>query len=229
MAQPPHGPQGYGQPTPPGPGQQNAPGQWQQAPPGHGQQSPPAHGQQSPPAYGQQQAPPGYGQQQSPPGYGQQQSPPGYGQQAGPGYGQQPQPGQQPQQPVGQSQLIVNLRKPFGLLADQMVSPIVRINGHQATARWGQNFYPTHAGHHQIDCSSNYMWQFGPGSMTLDIPPGQSVEVHYTGPVVTFGSGRMGYEVQPRPGMVAWIVIISIPVALILLLIVVGIVSAIAG
>lgn len=159
--------------------------------------------------------PQGYGQQPPPPGYGQQQSYPG----------QQP----QQQQPTGQSQLIVTLRKPFGLLSEQLISPSVRINGHPATARWGQNFYPTHAGHHQIDCASTYMWQFGPQSMTVNIPPGQSVEVHYTGPVVTFGSGKMGYEEQPRPGFVAWILLISIPVAILLLLVIVGIVAAIAG
>ncbi len=189
--------------------------------------------------------PPGYGQPHQPypepSGYGQsgrpQPEPQGYPQ-PGQNYpaqqypAQQPaqqHPGQQPQQPVSQSQLVVNLRKPFGLLADQMVTPSVRINGHQATARWGQNFYPTHAGQHQIDCSSSYMWQFGPQSMTVDIPPGQSVEVHYSGPVVTFGSGKMGYEVQPRPGMVAWILIISIPVGILLLLVLVGIIGALTS
>ncbi|MFC7619549.1 hypothetical protein [Microlunatus sp. GCM10028923] len=126
---------------------------------------------------------------------------------------------------MGQSQLVVNLRKPFGLLADQMVSPVVNINGHPAPAKWGQNFYPTHAGQHQVACSSRYMWEFGPQTMAVDIPPGQSLEVHYTGPVITFGSGRMGFTEQPRPGMIAWILMITIPVAVILLLVIVGVIA----
>lgn len=189
---------------------------------------PPSYGHQDTPGHGQQQAAPGQGQQggyAQPSGYGQQN---GYAQH---GYGQQPYPApqQHQQQPVGQSQLVVNLRKPFGLLADQMVSPRIRINGHQAPARWGQNVFPTHSGHHRIDCASSYLWEYGHQSMDLDVPPGQSVEVHYTGPVMTFGSGKMGFTEQPRPGFVAWLVVISIPVLLLVIIVIAAIIGAMAG
>lgn len=158
--------------------------------------------------------------------------PPGYVQ---PGPGSQPVPQQHvspqpaPAHPPAQSQLVVNLRKPFGLLSDQMISPLIRINGYPAPARWGPNFFPTPAGPHQIVWSSRYLWEFGPQTMHLDIPPGQSVEVHYSGPMVTFGSGRMGFTEQPRPGFVVWIVLISIPVALLLILLIGVLVTALAG
>lgn len=184
------------------------------------------------PPYGQQ--PPGAPAPQGQPYFQNQPYPPQ------PSAPQQPYPPQQahpqqahPQQAhphqSGQTQLVLNLRKPFGLLSEQMITPSVRINGHPATAGWGRNVYPTHPGRHQIDCAQNYMWSFGAQSMTVDVPPGRSVEVHYTGPVVSFGAGRMGFEEQPRPGMVAFGLMIGIPVLLALLMFLAAIISAFAG
>jgi hypothetical protein len=140
---------------------------------------------------------------------------------------QQPQP-QNPyaQQAYPQGQLILNLRKPFGLWSSALISPVVKIDGYPADARWEQNSYPVPAGHRQIEVASNYLWQYGQATMGVDVTPGQAVEVHYSGPMMTMMSGKMGFSPQPRPGMLAFGLIISLPIVLILIFVFAAIVSA---
>jgi hypothetical protein len=140
---------------------------------------------------------------------------------------QQPQPTNPYAQPAyPQGQLILNLRKPFGLLSSSLISPIVKIDGYPATARWEQNSYPVPAGHRQIEVASNYLWQYGRATMGVDVPSGQAVEVHYSGPVMTFMGGKLGFTQQPRPGMLAFWLIIALPIVLVLIILLAAIISA---
>ncbi len=142
----------------------------------------------------------------------------------------QPYPTSQPSPyaPSGQGQLVVNLRKPFGLLSASIMSPNVKIDGYPAPARWEQNFYPVPAGRHQVQGSTNYLWEYGRAELGVDVAPGQSVEVHYSPPLLTFVGGRMGFEEQPRPGMLAFWIILAIPI-LILVLVIIGIAVSAMG
>lgn len=128
------------------------------------------------------------------------------------------QPYARPQQPpAGQGQLIVNFRKPFGLLASSITSPRLTIDGYPAPARWEQNAYPVTAGRHVVRGATSYLWEYGAAEQPVDIYPGQSIEVHYSGPMITFAAGRMGFEQQPRPGLVAFWVIMAIPILILVI------------
>jgi hypothetical protein len=115
---------------------------------------------------------------------------------------------------------VVELRKPFGMLSSSMISPVLSIDGYPAPARWEQNVFPVVAGQHIVQVASNYMWRYGAASLPVEIRPGQSVVVHYAGPVITFLSGRMGFEEQARPGMAVFWAILAVPVVLLVLLLV---------
>lgn len=125
--------------------------------------------------------------------------------------------GPPPQQPPT-GQLVLNLRKPFGLLSSSMISPVVTIDGYPAPACWEQNAFPVVAGQHTVQVASNYLWKYGAATLPVTIYPGQSVEVHYSGPLITFVGGRLGFEPQPRPGMVAFWGILALPIVLVVLI-----------
>ena len=137
--------------------------------------------------------------------------------------------GPPPQQPpgFGQSQLVLNLRKPFGAMG--MIAPVVTIDGYPAPAHWGANPFPTTPGQHRVRVASRYLWEYGAAEQPVDLAPGQSVEVHYSGPLLTFIGGRMGFTPQSRPGAVAFGLLLGIPLLVLVLAIVVGIVGAATG
>jgi hypothetical protein len=123
----------------------------------------------------------------------------------------------------GQSQLVVNIREPFGAMG--MISPLVTIDGHPAPAQWGPNAYPTTPGQHHVRVWARYLFEYGAAEQVVDLAPGQSVEVHYSAPVLTFIRGRIGPSPQPRPGMVALLAVLGGVVLLIVLIIVLAIVT----
>lgn len=132
-------------------------------------------------------------------------------------------PQQQSQQPYPPGQLVLIPRKPPGWLAASMMTPQVKIDGYPAPARWEPSVYPIVPGRHRIEASTTYMWEYGRASQDVEIGPGQTVEVHYSPPAVTFLGGRMGFEQQPRRGLLAlWLILGG--VLLILLLVVVGVI-----
>lgn len=180
-------------------------------------------GQEAPQGYG---PPPGHVQPQPYAPQGQQYAQQPYAPQP---YAPQPQPyAPQPQpQPFGggpTGELVVNLRKPFG--GAGWVSPVLAIDGYPAAAAWGRNVFPAPVGVRRVDVASSYLWTFGRASMPVTVEAGRSVEVHYTGPMWTFGMpGRMGPEPQKRAGMGLFIGLTSFVGAVLLLAILVGIFS----
>jgi hypothetical protein len=131
-----------------------------------------------------------------------------------------------PQQPYPPGQLVLNLRKPSGWGSASMMTPQVKIDGFPAPVRWEQNAFPVVPGRHQVEAATTYLWQFGHASLPVDIAPGQSVEVHYSSPLITFMSGRMGFEPQPRPGAVAMWAILAAVVLIIVFVVVVVILGS---
>jgi hypothetical protein len=118
----------------------------------------------------------------------------------------------------GQSQLVLVLREPVGSMG--MISPVVTIDGYPAPARWGPNPFPTTPGRHQVRVSNRYLYEYGAAEQVVDVAPGQSLEVHYSPPLVTFVRGRIGFAPQGRPGLG---VLIAILVAL--LAVVIGVIA----
>lgn len=74
--------------------------------------------------------------------------------------------------------------------------------------------------------SSRYMWEYGAAEQQVDLAPGQSVEVHYSGPLLTFVGGRMGFTPQARPGVVGFGLVLGIPLLLLLVIIVAAVASS---
>ncbi|MGI3784120.1 MAG: hypothetical protein ACRYG2_25440 [Janthinobacterium lividum] len=169
----------------------------------------PANGYRAPEGYG---VPLGYGSPQAPDatqgqGSPQAYAPPGYGApQTQPGQPGQPYAQQQPQQPQPQpygggptGELVINLRKPFGAMG--MISPVVTIDGHPAGSGWGRNSFRVPAGVRQIDVAQSYLWTYGRASKPVDVQPGGTSEIFYSGPMATFGfGGAIGEAPQRRPG-----------------------------
>ena len=130
-----------------------------------------------------------------PPAYG---APPAYGPPAQ-GYGAPPQA--QPQ-PVGggpTGELVLNLRKPFGAMG--MISPVVSIDGFPAGSSWGRNSFRVPAGTRQVDVAQTYLWTYGRATQPVNVEPGGTSEIFYSGPMATFGfGGAIGSSPQKRPG-----------------------------
>lgn len=174
-------------------------------------------GQGAPSGYG---PPPGHAQPQPYAPQPQPYAPQPYAPYAPRPYAPQPQPfggG-----PTGE--LVVALRKPFG--GAGFVTPVLAIDGYPAAAAWGRNVFPAPVGVRRVDVASSYLWTFGRASMPVTVEAGRSVEVHYTGPMWTFGMpGRMGTEPQKRGGMGLFIGLTSFVGAVLLLAVLVGIFS----
>ena len=71
--------------------------------------------------------------------------------------------------------------------------------------------------------SSRYLWEYGAAEQEVDLLPAQSVEVHYTPPVVTFVRGAIGFTPQGRPGVGA-----LIGFGVLVLAVVIGLIAAVA-
>lgn len=206
-----------GQPTTPGQPDGTAPTDGRSTTPANGY-GPPPQGYAPPPAYG---APAqGYGAAPSP--YGQAQ---GYGDpQAQPA--QQAPQGQQAPGAYGAGgptgELVLNLRKPFGAMG--MISPIVTIDGYPAGSTWGRNSFRVPAGVRQVDVAQSYLWTYGRASQPVNVEPGSTSEIFYSGPTVTFGmGGAIGTEPQKRPGARLLIGLMVFVVALLLLVVVLAV------
>ncbi|WP_375430096.1 hypothetical protein [uncultured Friedmanniella sp.] len=132
-----------------------------------------------------------------------------------------------PQQPpaypsISGGELVIEARRPFGG-GGLMMSPQITIDGYPAPAVWGRNAYPAPAGRRHVQVATNYLWRFGGAETDVDVFPGQSSVVHYSGPLITFIGGRIGPQVQPRAGMAAFWAIMG----LVLLLVVLAVVGAV--
>lgn len=132
-----------------------------------------------------------------------------------------------PPQPYGggpTGELVLNLRKPFGAMG--MISPVVTIDGYPAGSSWGRNAFQVPAGVRQIDVAQTYLWTYGRASHPVDVEPGRTSEIFYSGPTVTFGlGGAIGTEPQRRPGsrlLIGLLVVVALMLVLIVLAVAVG-------
>ena len=123
--------------------------------------------------------------------------------------------------PTGE--LVINLRKPFGAMG--MITPVVTIDGYPAGATWGRNSFRVPAGVRQVDVAQSYLWTYGRASHPVSVQPGTTSEIHYSGPLLTFGfGGAIGTEPQRRPGTGLFIGLMVFVVALLLLVVVLAVV-----
>lgn len=140
-------------------------------------------------------------------------------------YPEQHYPEQRQQQPPSSQpgtpgQLVLNLRKPFDPLSASLITPKATIDGYPAPVRWEQNQFPVTPGQHHLHLSATYLWEYGAADQTVQVAPGQSVEVHYSPPLITFLRGRIGFERQPLRGLAVFWVVVAIPVLLVIVAVV---------
>ena len=133
-----------------------------------------------------------------------------------------PPPGYPPH--YGHGRLVVIIREPVGALG--MIDPLVTIDGYPAPARWGPNAYPIASGRHQLRVWARYLFEYGAAEQVVDIAPGQSLELHYSAPMITFLRGRIGFTPQPRPGMVGPVAVLS---GMLLVLVVITLAGILTG
>lgn len=129
------------------------------------------------------------------------------------------QPPQQPETrqafagPTGQ--LVLNLKKPWGAVG--MIRPRVLIDGYVAGVQWGRNEFTALAGLRRVECSAEYLWEYGRAIDNVPVQPGSRVEVYYAPPMLTFLGGSIGPVEQKRRGAVVLIVVLAVLVIMLVL------------
>lgn len=103
-----------------------------------------------------------------------------------------------------------------------MVAPTVTLNGHSVGVPTGGTAPITAPpGRHQVEVVSQWLRAYGQASLTVDLQPGQRVDVFYAAPYHQFSKGAIGFEPQKRQGLGALLGILGGVVLLLLLLTVV--------
>ena len=106
----------------------------------------------------------------------------------------------------GQGQLVVVIRQPVGSLG--MISPLVTIPGQHRVRVWAR-----------------YLFEYGAAEQDVDIAPGQSLEVHYSPPMLTFVRGRIGLGPQGRPGLVPLLAVLGGVVLIVVLIVLLAVLT----
>ncbi len=119
---------------------------------------------------------------------------------------QQPQTFHQPLPPPGWIALSVQGNRwtasPF--------APVVRLNGQVVPASYGENVLPVHPGRIRVDARCQLVAEYGHAAIDVDVAPGQTVPVSYAPPMHRFAPGRIGPGPQPREGMLAAVLLLSL-------------------
>lgn len=97
-----------------------------------------------------------------------------------------------------------------------LIDPKVLINGYPMPVRNGDNVLPIIPGTHRLEIYAQWVWRYGQAERRLDLVSGQTVELWYAPPVLTFLRGALGETKQRHPGTVALVC------ALVVFLLVVG-------
>jgi hypothetical protein len=105
--------------------------------------------------------------------------------------------------PTGE--LVINLKAPVGSMG--MITPLVTIDGHPATARWGRNAFPAPAGLRQVEAAQTYLGTtYGRASIAVPVEPDRTSEIFFAGPMTAQGkTGAIGFTPQKRPGRAVFV------------------------
>lgn len=124
--------------------------------------------------------------------------------------------------------LLLNLKLPPTALGISLIGASVTIDGHRVGTHWGSNPIPVPAGHHRVAVQIDYLWTYGRAALDVMVQPGQQVPVHYSMPYVTWSPGAIGHEPQPHHGLVWFLLLLGVPLAVLLVVILVAVVGAVA-
>lgn len=105
-----------------------------------------------------------------------------------------------------------------------MITPKVQIDGFPAPSKYGENLYPVAPGTHVVSANAQWMWTYGRAEEQVTLEPGQTAELFYATPAMTFLPGAMGTTKQRHAGMMILLLLCGVTAAL-----VVGIVVTLVG
>ena len=97
------------------------------------------------------------------------------------------------------------------------VSPRAEINGHTVPLNWGVNHIPAQPGVHNIHIYMPWIWRYGKADITVDNRHAPAPPVYYATPYINFVKGAIGLEPVKNPGLLGFLLVILVPVALVLL------------
>lgn len=85
-----------------------------------------------------------------------------------------------------------------------LFKPAIMVNGYRIpNTGWGRTVVPTQPGRHHVHVHIPY-WlppQIGMADATVDVHPGQLVELEYKAPMYAFMGGSLGYPPQSYNGV----------------------------
>lgn len=97
-----------------------------------------------------------------------------------------------------------------------MITPSVQVNGYPVPAHFGPNLVPMPPGVHTVSAHAQWMWRYGQASQQVQLAPGQTVDVCYAAPVLTFMGGAMGFTRQKVPGLVPFVALMALLLAVVI-------------
>jgi hypothetical protein len=103
-----------------------------------------------------------------------------------------------------------------------MITPSVRIDGYPVPVKYGENVVPVHPGPHTVSANGQWMWKYGHAEQQIQVGPGETADLWYAAPVLTFMKGAMGPTKQRVPGVLGLVGVPLVIVALVVLIVVLG-------
>ena len=101
-----------------------------------------------------------------------------------------------------------------------MITPKVQIDGYPAPAKYGENLFPVPPGPHVVAAHAQWIWQYGKAQEQVSLAPGETAELWYATPVLTFLPGSMGSSKQRHPGMMVLLLLCGVALAFVVALVI---------
>jgi hypothetical protein len=117
----------------------------------------------------------------------------------------------EPRTPGPASSLTIITRQP---MLGAFVAPKAEINGHTINLSWGVNTFPAPRGVHHITLYMPWLWRFGKAQITVDNTASEAPPVYYAPPYTTFNAGAVAHQPVKAPGLLAFLLILGVPLAL---------------
>ena len=104
-----------------------------------------------------------------------------------------------------------------GIPLGAWVRPRAQINGHPIQLNWGVNHIGAHPGVHRVQVDMPWLFPYGRAEITVDNTTAPAPPIHYSLPWTAFTRGAIGLQPQKNPGLLAFILLMTVPLAVILL------------
>jgi hypothetical protein len=117
--------------------------------------------------------------------------------------------------PLPPTTIVIEAKKPP--VGPMIVSPRARINGHVIPLAWGRNEIPAPAGVHQVQIFVPWLWDQGKAEITVDNSYGPAPVIHYAMPFTAFHKGAIGHQPMKNPGLLAFVLMFAVPLAVVVL------------